>query len=101
RSEEPTTTPGDLMHLRHLPIRVSTGLLILNSGLGKRNADEQTAAGLHGMAAGAYPFLADLDPQDFVKTLSRVEIALGTALLLPIVPTLVAAVGLTAFSGGL
>src|SRR5690554_3509685 len=89
------------MRLRHLPIRVSTGLLVLNSGLGKRKADEETAAGLHGMAVGAYPFLADMEPQEFVKQLSRAEIALGAALLLPIVPSFVAAVGLTAFSGAL
>lgn len=89
------------MRLRHLPIRVSTGLLILNSGLGKRGADAETAAGLHGMASGAYPFLADMDPQDFARQLSRAEIALGAALLLPFVPTFLVSVALAVFSGGL
>lgn len=89
------------MRLRHLPIRVSTGLLILDSGLNKRGADDETAAALHGMAAGAYPFLADVEPKEFVRQLSRAEIALGTALLVPFVPTALVAVALAVFSGGL
>ena len=89
------------MRLSHLPIRVSTGLIILNSGLSKRGADEATAQGLHGMAVGAYPFLADMEPVEFAKNLSRAEIALGLALLLPMVPSFVVALALTAFSGGL
>lgn len=89
------------MRLRHLPIRVSTGLLILDSGLNKRGADEETAAALHGMAAGAYPFLADLEPKEFVRQLSRAEIALGAALLVPFVPTFLVALALGVFSGGL
>lgn len=89
------------MRLRHVPIRVSTGLLILDSGLNKRDADDETAAALHGMAAAAYPFLADLEPKEFVRQLSRAEIALGTALLLPFMPTALAALALAVFSGGL
>jgi len=81
--------------------RVVTGAFILNSGLAKRNADEGTAAGLHGMAAGAYPFLGKVEPQQFVKLLSAGELLLGAALLAPVVPTAVAGVGLTAFAGGL
>jgi hypothetical protein len=87
--------------LRHLPQRIATGAFILNSGIGKLNADEETAAQLHGFAVGTYPFLAKLKPQDFVKLLGGTEIALGAALLLPIVPAAVAGAGLTAFSGGL
>ncbi|GAA2631420.1 hypothetical protein GCM10010399_74550 [Dactylosporangium fulvum] len=89
------------MKLRHLPPRAATGLVILNSGLGKRHADDDTAAALHGMAKTTYPFLARIPPKTFVRMLSATEIALGTALLLPVVPTLVAAGGLTAFSAGL
>ncbi|MBO1751747.1 hypothetical protein J4G33_08030 [Actinotalea sp. BY-33] len=89
------------LRLAHLPGRLAAGALILDSGLNKRNADAETAAGLHGMAAGTYPEVADMDPQEFVKNLSRAEIALGTALLLPFVPTSVVAVALGAFSGGL
>jgi hypothetical protein len=81
--------------------RVATGAFILNSGLGKRNIDGGHAAGLHGMAAGTYPFLGKMEPQQFAKYLSASEILLGAALLTPIVPTAVAGVGLTAFAGGL
>ncbi len=87
--------------LRHLPQRAATGAFILNSGIGKWNADEETAAQLHGFATGAYPFLGKLKPQDFVKLLGGTEIALGAALLLPIVPSVLAGAALTAFSGGL
>ena len=81
--------------------RISAGAFILNSGLGKRGADEGPAAGLHGFASGAYPFLEDVDPKTFVKALSYGEIAIGAALLTPFVPTAVAGAAPTAFSGGL
>ena len=87
--------------LRHLPQRMATGAFILNSGIGKLNADEETAAQLHGFAVGTYPFLAKLKPQDFVKLLGGTEIALGAALLLPVVPSALAGAGLAVFSGGL
>lgn len=86
---------------RHLPSRIATGAFILNSGLGKRGADDQTAQGLHGMASGAYPFLGTLAPKDFVRMLSAGEMTLGAALLLPVVPTVLAGAGLAAFSAGL
>jgi hypothetical protein len=89
------------MKARHLPQRITTGAFILNSGLRKWSADDETTAQLHGFATGAYPFLAKLKPRDFVRLLSASEIALGVALLLPIVPAAVAGAGLTAFSGGL
>jgi hypothetical protein len=87
--------------LRHLPQRVATGAFILNSGIGKLNADEETAAQLHGFAVGTYPFLARLKPRDFVRLLGGTEVALGSALLLPVVPSALAGAALAAFSGGL
>src|SRR4051812_24593560 len=87
--------------LSELPARISAGAFILNSGLGKRGADAQTAAGLHGFAAGTYPFLKSVPPQQFVQGLATAEIAIGAALLTPFVPTVVAGAALTAFSGGL
>jgi hypothetical protein len=86
---------------RRVPGRMAAGAFILNSGLGKWSADEETAARLHGMAVGTYPFLARLKPRDFARLLSVGEIALGSALLLPVVPAAVAGMGLTAFSAGL
>jgi hypothetical protein len=87
--------------LWHLPGRFATGAFILNSGLSKRHVDEAGAAGLHGMAAGTYPFLNKIPPKRFAQLLSTAEITLGTALLLPVVPTALAGVALAAFSGGL
>jgi hypothetical protein len=87
--------------LADLAPRVATGAFILNSGLSKRNAGPEQAAGMHGMASGTYPFLGKLEPQQFAKLLSTGEIALGAALLLPVVPTALAGAALTAFAGGL
>lgn len=81
--------------------RLSAGAFILNSGLGKRAADEATAAGLHGFASSTYPFLKDVPPAQFVQGLAAVEIGIGAALLTPFVPTAVAGALLTGFSGGL
>ena len=86
---------------RHLPQRMATGAFILNSGVSKLSADDETAAQLHGFAAGTYPFLNKLKPKDFVRLLAAAEIALGSTLLLPFVPSIVAGAGLAAFSGGL
>jgi hypothetical protein len=85
----------------HLPARLASGVVILNSGLSKRDPDEQTAAALHGMAVGTYPFLRRIPPRQFVRLLSAAEIALGAALLAPVVPTALAGIGLTAFSAAL
>ncbi len=86
---------------RRLPGRLTAGAFVLNSGLSKWNADEETAGRLHGMAAGVYPFLGRLKPKDFARLLSAGEIAIGAALLLPAVPAALAGASLTAFSAGL
>ncbi len=57
--------------------------------------------GMHGMAAGSYPFLSKLESERFIRMLSAGEMALGTALLLPVMPTGLAGAGLAAFSAGL
>jgi len=86
---------------RHLPPRIAAGAFILNSGLGKLSADEETATQLHGFAVGTYPFLGSIKPGDFAKLLAVSEIALGSALLVPVVPAGLAGAGLAAFAGGL
>lgn len=86
---------------REVAPRLVTGAFILNSGLGKLNADEETAAGLHGMACTAYPFLAKLDARRFTQLLAYTELAVGGALLTPVVPTRYAGLALTGFAGGL
>jgi uncharacterized membrane protein YphA (DoxX/SURF4 family) len=89
------------MSKRDLPGRISTGAYILHAGLEKWNGDEERAKGVHGMAAGAYPFLEDIPAPTFLKALAAGEIATAAALLLPFVPNRVAGAALTAFAGGL
>jgi hypothetical protein len=85
----------------HVAPRLAAGAIILNSGLDKRGADPETAEGMHGMATTAYPVVDEVEPGRFVGTLSKTEIALGSALIAPVVPTGPVAAALTAFSAGL
>jgi uncharacterized membrane protein YphA (DoxX/SURF4 family) len=89
------------MRLSHLPLRVATGAFILNTGLTKLRADEDTAKGVHGMAVGTYPFLAKTEPKVFTKGLAVGEIVIGASLLSPFVSPLVAGGALVGFSGSL
>jgi uncharacterized membrane protein YkgB len=56
---------------------------------------------VHAMAAGAFPFLADVPPPTFLKALAAAEIGTGAALLLPFVSNRLAGAALTAFGGSL
>jgi hypothetical protein len=85
----------------HLPQRLATGAFILHSGIEKWKAGPEMAAGMHGMAVGAYPFLGKLPPERFIRLLSIGEITTGAILLAPFVPAAVAGAALTAFSGSL
>ncbi|MEV0145970.1 MULTISPECIES: hypothetical protein [unclassified Nonomuraea] len=84
-----------------IPARLAAGAYIFNAGIDLAGADPDTAAGVHGMAAGTYPFLGKQDPARFVSLLSKAEVAVGAALLVPVVPSFVAGAALTAFAGGL
>ena len=53
------------------------------------------------MATAAYPLLVKLDAQAFARLLGAGELTLGASLLLPIVPTALAGLGLASFSAGL
>ncbi len=86
---------------RDLPGRITTGAYILHTGLEKWKADEARAKAVHSMAANAFPALKDIPPRQFLKLLSASEIALGAALLAPVVPGALAGLGLTGFSGAL
>jgi hypothetical protein len=88
--------------LWHVPVRLATGAIILDQGLSKLGADDDTAKWLHGQAIQAFPRFQDMDPKDFVQLLSTCEIALGTALLgIGVVPSSLAGLGLGAFGGSL
>lgn len=89
------------MKLRNVPTRLATGAFVLHSGVEKWSGGPEQAQGIHGMAAGAFPVLKDLKPTDFLKTLSAGEMAIGAALLAPVVPPVVAGAALTGFSGAL
>jgi hypothetical protein len=89
------------VRLSDVPSRIAAGAFIVNSGLTKLKVDEEHAVQLHGMATTAYPFLKAIPPTTFARLLAASELALGTSLLLPVVPTAVAGAGLAAFAGGL
>jgi hypothetical protein len=89
------------VRLSHLPLRVTTGAFILNSGLSKRGLPAEAAAGMQQMARSAVPQLDNVSPATFGRALSASEVALGAALLTPFVSPVVAGAALTAFSGTL
>lgn len=89
-----------LVKARDLPGRITTGAYILHSGLDKWRADGTRATALHGMAARAFPVLNRIPPARF-RLLAASEIAVGTALLAPILPNAMAGAALTGFSGSL
>jgi uncharacterized membrane protein YphA (DoxX/SURF4 family) len=86
---------------RDIPGRVTTGAYILHSGLEKWRGDEARAKDIHTMAAAAFPVLKDIPPERFLRMLAAGEIAVGSALLAPFVPTALAGLALTGFSGAL
>ncbi|TDD88028.1 hypothetical protein [Actinomadura rubrisoli] len=84
-----------------LPVRLIVGAFVLNSGLSKLKGEDETAQYVHGTAKAAYPFLESEDAQDFTRKVGRAEVAIGAALAVPFVPSLLAGAALTAFAGGL
>lgn len=93
------------MHLpvkaRDLPGRITTGGYILHAGLEKWRGDQARAEAVHRMAANAFPVLKDIPPARFLRLLAGSEIALGTALVVPVIPGALAGAALTGFSGAL
>lgn len=66
---------------RQLPLRLTAGSYVLNSGLSKWDADDVTAKQLQDFAVGTYPFVAKLGPRTFARLLAAGELALGAAVL--------------------
>lgn len=88
--------------ISHLPLRLTTGAFILNSGISKLEVDDhERDKRLHEAASQAYPSLKEMDPTAFARLLAVGELVVGAALLVPVVPTGVAGLALGAFSGGL
>lgn len=89
------------MNLRNMPTRLATGAYILHAGSGKWHGNEEQAAGMHGMAAGAFPMFKAMKATDFLRMVSVGEMAVGAALLAPVVPPAIAGAALTGLSGAL
>ncbi|MFY1670816.1 hypothetical protein ACN27G_12740 [Plantactinospora sp. WMMB334] len=89
------------MNVSHLPLRAAIGAFVLNSGLSKWNLEGEAAEGMHGMAADAIPPLRRVGPGQFARLLAGTEVTLGSALLLPLIPSALVGLGLVGFGGGL
>ena len=89
------------MRVSSIPPRLTTGAFILHSGVAKWQGYEATAAATQGFARGAYPFLGKLPPKQFLRLLAAGEIALGAALLAPVVPDRLAGAALSGFAASL
>ena len=89
------------LSLRDIPTRFATGAYIAHAGLDKWRGSDEQANGVHGMAAGAFPFLRPIPPATFLKALAAGELLTAGALLAPVVPNRLAGASLTAFAGSL
>ncbi|MDO4252018.1 MAG: hypothetical protein Q4C74_02075 [Rothia sp. (in: high G+C Gram-positive bacteria)] len=87
--------------LSNAALRLTSGALILNSGIGKLSLDEEGYAYLQQMAKVGVPQVEQLPAPTFGKALAYGETTLGAALLLPLVPAKLAGLGLTVFSAGM
>jgi len=88
--------------LWHVPVRLATGAIILDQGLSKLGADDDTAKWLQDRAALAFPQVQEMEPRDFLQLLTVAEIGLGAALLgIGVVPSGLAGLGLAGFGGSL
>ncbi|MCK1804003.1 hypothetical protein MTQ12_13250 [Brevibacterium sp. R8603A2] len=82
-------------------LRAIPGAFILNSGVGKLGMPREMAEGLQGMAASGVPKLGEITPEQFAKFVSYGEIAVGAALLAPMVPKRIAGAALGTFAAGM
>ncbi|QCU77313.1 hypothetical protein E7744_03095 [Citricoccus sp. SGAir0253] len=89
------------MSIAQIPLRLTAGAFILNSGINKSKLTEEQAEQLRDMGANGMPFLKDMSPKQFKQFITASEIGVGAALLLPFVPGWLAGAALTAFSSGL
>src|SRR5699024_8312413 len=92
---------GRLMSLAQLPLRLTTGAFVLNSGISKLSLSDEDAEGLQQMAANGVPMLADMSPAAFRRFIAVTEISVGAAQLIPKVPGWMAGTALSAFSAGM
>jgi hypothetical protein len=89
------------MRPANFPVRFAAGIMILSAGVGKLRPSENGTHDVHAVAATNYPFLEQLAPEQLTKVLGVAEMALGGALLVPVVGDGAAGVGLTAFAAAM
>ncbi|MEW6474384.1 MAG: hypothetical protein AB1679_19195 [Actinomycetota bacterium] len=89
------------MRARNMPLRAAAAGVLLLSGLSKRALNDEEANRLHALTVEAFPQLAPLEPESLVDLLARAEIALGSSLLIPLVPSGILGAGLVGFAAGL
>jgi hypothetical protein len=89
------------MKVSHFPLRVAIGAFFLNSGLSKWSLEGQAVESTHAMAVNAVPQLQRLRPSVFARLLAGTELAIGAALIVPVVPSALAGLALCGFGGGL
>ena len=89
------------MSIAQIPLRLTAGAFILNSGINKTKLSEEQSEQMRDLAANGLPFLKDLTPKQFKQFLTAGELGVGAALLLPFVSGWLAGAALTAFSAGL
>lgn len=89
------------MNFSSAVLRSIPGAFILNAGIEKLSLDEESASGLQQMAATGIPAVKNLSPKQFGKAVAWGEIAVGGALLTPVVSNRIAGFALGAFSAGM
>lgn len=82
-------------------LRLVSGAFILNAGIGKLSLTKDQAAGLQTSAQRVIPQAAKLSADQFGRSLSVSEIALGSLILTPLLPSRLAGLALGVFSTGL
>lgn len=89
------------MSIAQIPLRLTAGAFIINSGINKTKLSEEQAEQMRDLAANGVPFLKDLTPRQFKQFITASELGIGALCLLPFVPGWLAGAALTGFSGGL
>lgn len=84
-----------------LPLRATSGVFLLDSGLGKLVPSPEKAEYLQSFAAQTFPFAGKMEPRRFAQFLGTGELVIAASLLLPFVPARAAGIGLSAFAVGL
>lgn len=81
-----------------LPLRATSGVFLLDSGLGKLVPSHEKAEYLQSFAAQTFPLAGKMEPRRFAQLLGTGELVIAASLLVPFVPARVAGLELSAFA---